>query len=54
MMDLLGAIISAVWQLLSIPIAIDNFEFNTWQFILFIIVISVALNVLFSKKETKE
>lgn len=53
MLQILGLIISAVWQLLCIPFTVDNYTFNTWQVILFVVLIAVVLNRLLPKKEVK-
>lgn len=49
-MQALGVIIGFVWGLLSIPIQVDNIEFTTWQFFLFIVVIALFLNFIFGKE----
>lgn len=49
-MQALGSIIGFVWGLLSIPITVDNIQFTTWQFFLFIIFVALIVNFIFGKE----
>ena len=49
MLEIMGAIFNAIWQLLSIPFVIDGISINTWQVILFVAFLAVAVNGIWGK-----
>lgn len=47
MIDFMGYLIGVVWQLLSIPIKIDNITLRLWYFPIFVYIITVVWRFIF-------